>query len=312
MEKFLKDLGLQQQYKEKLSMSTILQIDAKAITDEDVKSNRDRAWYFLKKLMMVNVTARNVKCTPEGDPDSSTSYASLNLDHLLASSKSDTLNPLDIITALFLCSDAFVQQEISVKMSMCQFAVPLLLPNCDTNQCTLMLWAMRDIVKQYRPQSLSESKGFIEERIVLSKIPMISFVRLGECSLSKSEILNKLLSNSQQYHDTFVHCNMECGDCPRTISNGLAEITWYLPCGKKNIDIFSEPVAVANLRGDIVSFETQYSFLCQTSSAVFVFCDNLQLDFSLLTKNHQKEKIDLFSVKPAKQRIQFRPSKNHS
>lgn len=148
MEKFLKDLGLQQQYKEKLSMSTILQIDAKAITDEDVKSNRDRAWYFLKKLMMVNVTARNVKCTPEGDPDSSTSYASLNLDHLLASSKSDTLNPLDIITALFLCSDAFVQQEISVKMSMCQFAVPLLLPNCDTNQCTLMLWAMRDIVKQ--------------------------------------------------------------------------------------------------------------------------------------------------------------------
>uniref|UniRef100_UPI000D2FA245 up-regulator of cell proliferation-like n=1 Tax=Maylandia zebra TaxID=106582 RepID=UPI000D2FA245 len=179
-------------------------------------------------------------------------------------------------------------------MSTCQFSVPLLLPNCDTNQCTLMLWAMRDIVKKYRPQSLSESKGFIEDRIVLSELPMISFVRLGECSSSKSEILNKLLSNSQQYHDTFVHRNMECGDSPRAISNGLTEITWYLPGGNTNIDIFSQPVAVANLRGDIESFETQYSFLCQTSAAVFVFFGDLdESECSLLTNINQKTQIFL-------------------
>ncbi|XP_042339234.1 up-regulator of cell proliferation-like, partial [Plectropomus leopardus] len=156
-----------------------------------------------------------------------------------------------------------------------------------------MLWAMRDIVKKYRPQSLSESKGFIEQRIVLSELPMISFVRLGECSLSKSEILNKLLSNSQQYHDTFVHHDMESGDSPRRISNGLAEITWYLPCGNKNMDIFSEPVAVANLRGDIASSETQFSFLCQTSAAVFVFFDNLVSECELLTNQHHKAQIFL-------------------
>uniref|UniRef100_A0A667ZWW3 VLIG-type G domain-containing protein n=1 Tax=Myripristis murdjan TaxID=586833 RepID=A0A667ZWW3_9TELE len=46
---------------------------------------------------------------------------------------------------------------------------------------------MRNIVKKYRPHSLSESKGFIEERIVLSELPMVSFVRLGECSLSKND-----------------------------------------------------------------------------------------------------------------------------
>ncbi|CAI5689288.1 unnamed protein product [Oreochromis niloticus] len=184
---------------------------------------------------------------------------------------------------------------MALKMSMCQFSVPLLLPNCDTKQCTLMLWAMRDIVKKYRPQSLSESKGFIEDRIVLSELPMISFVRLGECSLSKSEILNKLLSNSQQYHDTFVHYNMECGDSPRRISNGLTEITWYLPGGNTNIDIFSEPVAVANLHGDIACFQTQYSFLCQTSAAVFVFFDHLgsESEFSLLTNQQHKAQIFL-------------------
>ncbi|KAM9335596.1 up-regulator of cell proliferation-like [Symphorus nematophorus] len=271
----LDDLGLERHYKDKLPLSTVLQIDEKTITDEPAKCGSDLPWYFLKKLMMVNVTARNVKCTSAHE------------------SNSDMLNPLDIITALFLCSDGFVQQELALKMSMCQFSVPLLLPNCDTKQCTLMLWALRDIVKKYRPQSLSKSKGFIENRIVVSKLPMISFVRLGKCSLSKSEILNKLLSNSQQYHDTFVHHNMECGDSPRRISNGLAEITWYLPCGNRNMDVFSEPVAVVNLRGDIGSFETQFSFLCQTSAAVFVFFDNLDSECKLLTNQHHKAQIFL-------------------
>ncbi|XP_073331714.1 up-regulator of cell proliferation-like [Pagrus major] len=297
LETLLEDLGLERPYKKKLSLSTILQINEKTITDEPAKRNSDLPWYFLKKLMMVNVTARNVKCVSgcESACDGASGKTELDLDNLFSSQQSDDmLNPLDIITALFLCSDGFVQQEIALKMSMCQFSVPLLLPNCDTKQCTLMLWAMRDIVKKHRPQSLSESRGFIEDRIVVSELPMISFVRLGECSLSKSEILNKLLSNSQQYHDTFVHRDMECGDSPRRISNGLAEISWYLPCGNKNMDIFSEPVAVANLRGDIASFETQFSFLCQTSAAVFVFFDNLDSDCELLM--NQQHKAEIFLV----------------
>ncbi|KAK2900153.1 up-regulator of cell proliferation-like [Channa argus] len=303
MESFLEDLGLKQNYTEKLSLSSILQIDEKIITDEPARCNSDLPWFFLKKLMMVNVTARNVKWTSvcESNCDVTSEITELDLDDLFDSSNSGDINPLDLITALFLCSDGFVQQEMSLKMSMCQFSVPLLLPNCDTPQCTLMLWAMRDIVKKYRPQSLSESKGFMEERIVLSELPMISFVRLGECSLSKSEILNKLLSNSQQYHDTFVHRNMECGDSPRRISNGLTEITWYLPCGNKNMDVFSEPVAVANLRGDIASFETQYSFLCETSAAVFVFFDKLESEFKLLKNQHHKAQIFLVGNGESKQ-----------
>ncbi|XP_074530869.1 LOW QUALITY PROTEIN: interferon-induced very large GTPase 1-like [Halichoeres trimaculatus] len=294
LERLLKDLGLEHLYQEKLTLSKILQIDEKTISDEPPQCNSDLPWYFLKKLMMVNVTARNVQltsaCESVSDPESY--EAQFDLDKLLGSLPSDNkLNPLDVITALFLCSDGFVQQELALKMSMCQFAVPLLLPNCDTNQCTLMLWAMRDIVKEYRPSSLSESKGFIEDRLVVSDLLMVSFVRLGECSWSKTEILNKLLSNSQQYHDTFVHRNMEGGDCPRQISNGLTEISWYLPCGNKNMDVFSEPVAVANLRGDITCFETQFSFLCQTSAAVFVFFDDLDSECKLLTNQNHKAQI---------------------
>ncbi|KAJ0067632.1 hypothetical protein NL108_008970, partial [Boleophthalmus pectinirostris] len=293
LESLLEDLGLEQQYKDKLTLSTVLQIDEKSITETSVGSVRNIAWNFLKKLMMVNVTARNVKDKVSHSCEVSLEETGFNPDFLLAGQTSGAmLNPLDIITALFLCSDGFVQQELTLKMSMCQFAVPLLLPNPDTKQCTMMLWALRDIVKKYRPQSLLESKGFIEEHIVHSEIPMVSFVRLGECSLSKSEILNKLLNNSQQYHDTFVHHNMEGGDCPRKISDGIVEIAWYLPCGKKNIDIFSEPVTVANLRGDISSSIPQFAFLCETSCAVFVFCDKLDLACDML----HKSKADIFLV----------------
>uniref|UniRef100_A0A673W6B7 Si:dkey-85k7.12 n=1 Tax=Salmo trutta TaxID=8032 RepID=A0A673W6B7_SALTR len=297
LESLLLDLGLEQHYTEKLTLSNVLQIDEKTVTDEPTQTLSALPWSFLKRLMMVNVTARSVKCTSSGGEascDASFCNIELDLENLVDNlDSSNVVNPLDIVTALFLCSNGFLQQEMALKMSMCQFSVPLLLPNCDTKQCTLMLWAMRDIVKKFRPHSLADPRGFVEDRIVLSDLPMVSFVRLGECSVSKSQILNKLLSNPQQYHDTFVHHDMECGDSPRRISNGLVEISWYLPCGKRNIDIFGEAVAVTNLRGDISSFETQYSFLCQTSAAVFVFFDNLDNKYKLLTSQHTKAQLFL-------------------
>ncbi|XP_062849382.1 interferon-induced very large GTPase 1 [Trichomycterus rosablanca] len=295
-ESFLQDIGLKKHLKDKLSLTTVLQLDRSTVTDDPAQSLSALPWLFLKKLMMVNVTARSVKCASSADKSEDFSILDIcnDLESLiLKQGSSQKVNPLDIITALFHCSDSFLQQEISFKMSMCQFSVPLILPHCDKQQCMLMLWAMRDIVKKFRPHSLADPKGFVEDRIVQSNLPLVSFVRLGECSISKSQILNKMLSNPQQYHDTFVHHNMDCGNIPRQISEGLVEISWYLPCGNKNIDIFPEAVAIANLRGDISKFETQYSFLCQISTAVFVFFENVNSDYQLLTNKHVKAQLFL-------------------
>ncbi|XP_042169907.1 up-regulator of cell proliferation [Oncorhynchus tshawytscha] len=301
----LSKTGLEDHYENKLMLSTVLEINADTTSDEPLTTMQSLPGAFLKKLMMANVNARSVKCLTTDqevsycgvdnlDTDQEVSYFDVdNLD--TDTDSSDVINPLDLITALFLCSDGFLQQEMVQKMSMCQFAVPLLLPNCDTKQSTLMLWALRDIVKKFRSSSQTATKAFVEERIVLSDVPMVSFVKLGESSLSKSQILNKLLSNPQQYHDTFVHRDMECGDASRQISDGLVEIIWYLPCGNRNIDMFTEPVAVANLRGDIRSFETQFSFLCQTSAAVYIFTDDLEADFFKILKS-KKTKAELFLV----------------
>ncbi|XP_064198065.1 up-regulator of cell proliferation-like [Anguilla rostrata] len=280
LDELLSDLGLEHHLKNKLTLSNVLEIDGEPLTDESIQSLKSLPWCFLKRLMMVNVTARSVRCASKQDM---TSQNRSLLDTLLnPQGSSNRVNPLDLITAVFLCSDGFLQQEMVLKMSMCQFSVPLLLPKCDTQQCTLMLWALRDIVKTFKPHSLEDQIGFVEERIVLSELPLVSFVRLGNSSLSKSQILNQVLSNPQQYHDTFVHKNMECGDTPRRISNGLVEISWYLPSGKRNIDIFSEPLAIANLRGNLRDFETQYAFLCHNSAAIFVFCDDFESEYKFL------------------------------
>ncbi|KAJ8366321.1 hypothetical protein AAFF_G00361330 [Aldrovandia affinis] len=290
-EHLLEDLGLQHHLEEKLTLSTLLEVKDETLTDKTITSLKSLPWCFLRKLMRMNVTARSVKCTANQEPTSQ------DLDSLFDDDSLDgenELNPLDLITALFLCSDGFLQQEMASKMSMCQFSVPLLLPSCDTQKPTLMLWALRDIVKKFRPHSLQDSKGFVENNIALTELPFISFVRLGNSSLSKSHILNQILSKPQQYHDTFVHRNMTGGNTPKRISEGLVEISWYLPCGNENIDIFPEPVAVANLRGDASAFETQFSFLCQTSTAVFVFCDDFQTSWEIL--NPKNINTQLFLV----------------
>ncbi|KAL0182021.1 hypothetical protein M9458_021396 [Cirrhinus mrigala] len=72
-------------------------------------------------------------------------------------------------------------------------------------------------------------------------------------------------------------------------------MSWYLPCGNKNIDVFAEPVAIANLRGDIRDFETQYTFLCGASTAVFVFFESQLLDSQLISVPSQKS-TQLFFV----------------
>ncbi|XP_020327988.2 interferon-induced very large GTPase 1 [Oncorhynchus kisutch] len=289
LRELLSKAGLEDHYENKLTLSTVLEINADTTSDEPLTTMQSLPGAFLKKVMMANVNARSVKCLTT---DQEVSYCGVdNLD--TDSDSSDVINPLDLITALFLCSDGFLQQEMVQKMSMCQFAVPLLLPNCDTKQSTLMLWALRDIVRKFRPSSQMATNAFVEERIVLSDIPMVSFVRLGQSSLSKSQILNKLLSNPQQYHDTFVHHDMECGDIPRQISDGLVEISWYFPCGNRNIDMFTKPVAVANLRGDIRSFEKQFSFLCQTSAAVYIFIDDFEADFKVLEAEITKAELFL-------------------
>ncbi|CAM4568537.1 unnamed protein product [Lepidochelys olivacea] len=115
-------------------------------------------------------------------------------------------------------------------------------------------------------------------------MPTISFVRMGSCSFSKSHLLNEVISPSQQHQDFFIHRDMESGNVPREIAGGLLEISWYFPAGRENLDLFPEPVAVANLRGDIESHWLQFSFFTEVSSAVFILTKSInEREYTLLS-----------------------------
>ncbi|XP_039389815.1 interferon-induced very large GTPase 1-like isoform X1 [Mauremys reevesii] len=284
----LSRLNLEKHRSRKIRLRDVLEICPGGIKNRIPEALSDLPWHFLRKVMAVNGTARNTSIGHKApEEEMSDDNKELHIDDNFYVSDAEikvSLHPLDVLCAILLYSDSFLQQEILSKMSMCQFALPLLLPALDIHKCTLLLWAMRDIVRKWRPHSLAESRGFREESLVLTAMPTISFVRLGSCSFSKSKLLNDVLSPSQQHHNFFIHRDMESGNVPREIADGLVEISWYFPGGNENSDLFPEPVAVTNLRGDIETQWLQFSFLTEVSSAMFIVTESIsEREYELLS-----------------------------
>ncbi|KAM9147481.1 up-regulator of cell proliferation-like isoform 1-T1 [Pangshura tecta] len=290
LQDLLSKLKMDQHRSTKLGLKDLQEINPESSKDWTPQALGDLPWHFLRKVMALNRMARNTNFWQEATGDQASGKENGRLGdggNILHHSNSDaraSLHPLDVLCAVLLCSDSFLQQEILSRMSMCQFALPLLLPALDSPKCTLLLWAMRDIVRKWRPHSLAQSRGFREESLVLTAMPTISFVRLGSCSFSKSKLLNMVLSPSQQHHDFFIHRDTESGNVPREIADGLVEISWYFPGEKESSDLFPEPIAVTNLRGDIESHWLQFSFLTEVSSAVFIVTESIsEREYALLS-----------------------------
>ncbi|XP_073491450.1 interferon-induced very large GTPase 1-like [Aquarana catesbeiana] len=283
----------------KLTLQKVLEISPESLmTDEPCDENA--LWYFVRRLMSLNGEARNINSLFM-KPAESENNRDGSLMCLIQSDLFSYIHPLDVVSAAFHCSDHFLQQEMMSKMSMCQFAVPLLLPDVDGPECTFMLWAMRGIVKKWRPQSLKDNKGVIENSLVNVPTPTISLVRLGNCRLSKSKVLNQLLGTSQHQHEHFIHRDMEGGNAARKISDGLVEISWYFPGGKGK---FPEPVAFTNLRGNLESNVKQFNFLTEISSVVVILTEGISKDqCELLTKYNSHDTKYLLIIIPEDNRM---------
>ncbi|XP_004422827.1 PREDICTED: caspase recruitment domain-containing protein 6 [Ceratotherium simum simum] len=251
------------------------------------KTPADLAWNFLMKVQAMDVTARDSVLGHKVLGEDSKGELLTGVENLEIRDL-QTINPLDVLCASMLCSDISLQREVMSSMYQCRFALPLLLPDVENSKSILMLGAMKDIVKEQSPQSSGGPTGDAEKFLTLTKMPVISFVRLGSCSFSKSRILNTLFSPAQlKSHKIFVQKDLPVLVLPRQISDGLVEITWCFPDSnslKENPSFFQKPVAVANLRGDLQSFWTQFGFLMEISSAMFFFTDCLgEKEWDLLT-----------------------------
>ncbi|CAH2308094.1 up-regulator of cell proliferation-like [Pelobates cultripes] len=295
-------LKMEDYRRKKLTLQDVLNIGQESMNDIELRTVENIPWYFLQNVMALNVNARNTKLkqsAQRGGKRSQHRYQYQSFTDFLKPDLSDSVHPLDVLCVLLNCSDHFLQQEIITKMSMCQFAVPLLLPAGNGSNCTFMLWTMRDIVKKWTPRSCDDSKSSMGDRLVNIHMPTFSFMRLGKCTFSKSKFLNHVLSPDHTNYNFFVNQDMDCGNYPRKVSDGLVEISWFFPGGQGNHDIFPKPFAVTNLRGDLKSNWRQFTFLTQISTAVFIFIESFaEKDYRLFSQFRDTDTNYYFILSP--------------
>uniref|UniRef100_A0A8C4SIE0 Interferon-induced very large GTPase 1-like n=1 Tax=Erpetoichthys calabaricus TaxID=27687 RepID=A0A8C4SIE0_ERPCA len=235
--------------------------------------------YFIGRLMMLHSNTMNLKCLkPQTHPEvtEKESVTEDENDDWFGDTNDNKLNvnPLDVVVAVFMCSDLFVQQELAVKMSLCQYAIPLLLPTTNKTN-TFLLWAVSAVQKKWKRKSTEKESCVTDKRLATYPMAHVTFIRLGDLQRSKSAFLNALLGSSEFQSNIFIHSDMECGDIQRKISSGLIELTWHLPLEKEQLDVFSTPCCILNLRGDAKLFSKHVAFLTEVSSVICLFVDNI-------------------------------------
>uniref|UniRef100_A0A3P8WHX8 GTPase, very large interferon inducible 1-like 2 n=1 Tax=Cynoglossus semilaevis TaxID=244447 RepID=A0A3P8WHX8_CYNSE len=246
---------------------------------------KDLPFSFLQRLWLLSPDARSTCCRGSNSVLNNANHSAETANGLEGEDQR-TINPLDLVTAVYMSAHPFLTQEMTARVMQCQFAVPLVLPSKDPEgPGRFLLWPLRNVVTQWTSDSADErEKGQVQD-LASRSMPMVSFLKFGHLSVSKSQVLNCISSQHRSCREMFVHREMEGGHLPRKLANGLVEIGWCVPTGGTVGNRFPAPMAICNLRGDATKHEQCLTFLCQASSAVVVFCGQL----------HEKEKQILAS-----------------
>ncbi|MBN3292669.1 GVIN1 GTPase, partial [Polypterus senegalus] len=291
----IEKLELKPFYPKKLTMSDVLLINKFSLHDTAPSLEYDFPFYFLQKLLMIDYRARNIifkKSKTEakftGINCQTTSAISLedflddpdiSKDNTDCNVKPASLHFMDVQMAVYHCSDMFLWQYITSKLSICQFALPLLVPNPSTTKIELPIWSFRPLKRSWKCadtlSNQSASQKSITANICSTPVPMVTFMRFGRCTSSKSQIMNGLLNH--QKHDTFYHRDCKGSSNESLLMDGVVEISWYCPPGNKD-DQFNECIAFTNLRGDARKHDRQVQFLFETSTINIVLLMEEHLD----------------------------------
>ncbi|XP_030591319.1 interferon-induced very large GTPase 1-like [Archocentrus centrarchus] len=283
-ETLLRRLHLHDKYQQKMSTTDFLKIGPPMKQSHDT-SEKDLVDTFLQKLMMLDYRARyitvrqdnpGVSCSqsvPVSDSDDFDDLFSDSADS--DKSKESHVHPMDVQMAVFHCSDSFLKQNMVTKLSQCQYALPLLVPDLVTMDIECPLWTFRQITKTWKKTQIKDNSNVVTMKsmpICKAETSMVSFFRLGSLSVSKSQLMNSLINDR---HSTFFHRNCPGSTKSRHLMDGVAEIAWYCPAGEPN-DSFTDCIAFCNLHGDALLIEKQYEILTEKSSVNVVLVPTLE------------------------------------
>uniref|UniRef100_A0A8C1X7A6 VLIG-type G domain-containing protein n=1 Tax=Cyprinus carpio TaxID=7962 RepID=A0A8C1X7A6_CYPCA len=249
--------------KNKLKIVEVLQLTAHSLKSY---AEEKLVWSFIQKLLMINYRARftNVKYTIEqhhtqqrdSDDLKAMSYSNKG------TGQSEQIHPMDVQMAVFHCADGFLKQLMVTKLSQCQYALPLLVPDPFTKQIEFPLWTFRQITKSWKMRNTNNETISQTQPIYKTQTPMVFFFRFGSVYASKSQLMNSLINEK---HNTFFHRNCPGSSRTRVLMDGVVEIAWFCPSGT-NDDKFTDCVAFCNLHGDAGDHEKQLQILTEMAS----------------------------------------------
>ncbi|XP_067282781.1 interferon-induced very large GTPase 1-like [Pseudorasbora parva] len=283
----------------KLRAADVLQLtSAHSLQSHDFCAEDELIHTFIQKLLMMNYRARYIKTNEEfkeghneqgsydlfrQEADSQDIFLNLRSMANKGTSQSQRIHPMDVQMAVFHCADGFLKQLMVTKLSQCQYALPLLVPDPVTQQIEFPLWTFRQINKSWKMRNTNNKIISQTQPIYKAETPMVSFFRFGSVSSSKSQLMNSLINEK---HNTFFHRNCPGSSRTRVLMDGVVEIAWFCPSGK-NTDKFTDCVAFCNLHGDAGDHEKQLQILTEMASVNVVLLPQLDKNDKSMIKLHQ-------------------------
>ncbi len=256
LKKLYNRLDLTKRQQDKMKTDDILEITRSSFQSHEPQEENELVNSFLQKLTNMDYRARYtvIKHRKKEGEGKEASY-------------SPDIHPMDVQMAVFHCADGFLKQLMVTKLSQCQYALPLLVPDPFTQQIEFPLWTFRQINKSWKMKNSNNEIISQTQPVYKAETPMVAFFRFGSVSSSKSQLMNSLINKR---HDTFFHSNCPGSSRTRLLMDGVVEIAWYYPSGKKT-DAFDDCVAFCNLHGDAAANEKQYEILTSMASINVLF-----------------------------------------
>ena len=251
---------------DKFTLQKARTLDNTTLTDDNLTSPHQVPDYIIKTLMIVDYHAREFEAI---DKDNNARNCNSDDDE----SKDDDaagINPMDGLLCIFHRADIRLQRALAIKLSACQLSVPFLLPDPEapSTNITMLLSALENITKSWKGTS-SNSESANEVFATAHPFPVASFFRIGKNKMSKSLLINKIMSDQNDDHDIFFHKDIKGGHVKRKVADGLVEISWFLPGESANQTLKNE-ICFANLRGDAGQFKKQLDLLLNISSVLCI------------------------------------------
>ncbi|VDI78909.1 Hypothetical predicted protein, partial [Mytilus galloprovincialis] len=179
-------------------------------------------------------------------------------------------HPQDVFNAIYLCCSPFLKQLIVSKLFMCRIAVPVII---SSKQLTAgFLWPFNFVNTDGTNSKGKVFEGFLSDQ----DIKIVSFIRLGETTFSKSTVLNKVLSKDPSF-DTFYSQDSPMGSTSKRTLGGTVEASYFIPYGQTKTGSFDDAILFLNLRGDAAQYQLQLDVIKSVSNIVVVQLQTMKL-----------------------------------